>query len=106
MGVGRVGRVVGTKSGAMLRFEHIFRPGRDGLIIARRFIAGKSYVLWPSPVGMAEARIWQGVQPFLRNSPENCHTPSDKSLGYFQLSLWDILESVQTSGGDARHTTN
>src|SRR6185503_19414628 len=77
---------------------HILCPVRDSLKIARRFSAGNQRVARASPVGTTEICCRRGPQPALRDWRDHYRPPSDKSLGYFRLSLRDILGGVQTSG--------
>ena len=59
----------------------------DDLKVARRFIAGLRCGKTMSPVGTAEGFS----RPY--GTQSLCYRlPTDKSVGYYQMSLWDTFE--------------
>ena len=70
--------------------------------IAQRFIAGNVWQSTASPIGTAASNDVAGFSRPYGTCLALTAKPSDKSLGYFRLSLRDIFKSVSASDAEKR----
>ena len=67
-----------------------FSAPEGRLMVAQRFIAGKSTGCRTRPVGTSETLSGDGVQACLRHAHRPIRPPATEEAGYYQRSLRDL----------------